>query len=229
MELMDVGQGATTPPLAVNSLVRAVMRFTTVAGGNSIGQVVLHYLITKVPAQTDLAAFMVVLRSSLFTNNWNAGLGKIMPVTLQWADVVGYFLMIDTATGDVVTVDEASVPANYKGALTNLTGVPRQCAALTRWTTARQGRSFRGRSFWPGIAKDDHTAGQLDGDAVTAMNKWADACTCVSNTGGTITASLAVFSRLGQERGGVRIPFATPVTNGVVDPILRTQRRRVDG
>jgi len=229
MELSNVGQ-ARPVYLQVGSLVRVAFEFLTVAGAAPVGTCVLHFTITKVPNETGLQTFMNELATLLKADSgWKAGLGKITPITIMLDHLQGFLLKIDTTTGRVTSVDEAAAVLSLKGALTNLTGVPRQCAALVRVLSNRVGRQYRGRNFWPGIAKDDHTAGALDDNAKEALLKWGSTLLAVGNEAGTLTATLAVFSRKGQviPPGVTRIPFATPATRVIVDGTLRTQRRRV--
>lgn len=131
----------------------------------------------------------------------------------------------DLNTQDSYLVSVAAIPA-IVGAIVQ--GVlPANVTLAVSFRTPFAGRSFRGRTYWIGLAEGD-----VSGDFVSAGrgNGIANACIALMDSvAPSVGAELVVVSRYanGQPR---TVGVATPVTSiGLTDFRVDTQRRRLIG
>jgi hypothetical protein len=104
--------------------------------------------------------------------------------------------------------------------------LPPQVAPLVSWRTSLAGRSFRGRTYMPPATEDAQvngfaSAGLQSGYALLVTNMLA----VFGPAGSNPDWQFVVISR--RHNGAPRVPpIGTPVTVGIVRPVLATQRRR---
>lgn len=110
--------------------------------------------------------------------------------------------------------------------------LPSYCAAILTLRTGVSGKTNRGRSYYSGIAENDHAAGELNPDSFTAL---ADIGNELLNkygpSGSSSVYRYIVFSKkLGYSAGGV---FSAAGIKRVIQVIPRrtlgTQRHRLAG
>jgi hypothetical protein len=129
---------------------------------------------------------------------------------------------------DVVPGTAAEVELDYTAVPGQITAdmCPPQCATLVTWRTGLAGRSFRGRTFLPGLAEDRQANGTLVAAQLSEVADFVTQMLAVFGpTGSDANWQFAVISRI--TAGAPRTPpIATAVTAGVVQTRTGTQRRR---
>jgi hypothetical protein len=104
--------------------------------------------------------------------------------------------------------------------------LPPQNAYLISWRTPLAGRSFRGRSFLPGVVESAQNGGTLTAGVVTGLQSIVTQMLAVFGPTGTDPNwQFVIISRV---NGGIRRvpPIGTGVTSGLVSTEVQTQRRR---
>jgi hypothetical protein len=146
-------------------------------------------------------------------------------------------LMPPAITSDRLTVVDVS-PGTAAEAELDYTAVaggrssgdqlPQQSAAVITWRTGLAGRSFRGRTYLPGLGEGDQVDGVLNGTYETDAAAFAAQMLAVFGVGGSDTNwQFVVISEVSS--GSPRVPpIGTPVTAAVVRPFIQTQRRRAN-
>lgn len=129
--------------------------------------------------------------------------------TTQFIDVVA------TARGVFPNL-QASETLAFNGSFNGIP-LPAETALVSRWYTAFSGRSFQGRSFWPGVQ-----SGLVDGTGLVNAASVASATAQLDGFRGICAVTLnvvqAVFSRT--------LQVMTPVDRTVLSRVLHHQRRR---
>lgn len=131
---------------------------------------------------------------------------------------------------DVVPGTAATLTSTYTGVQGAISGeeCPPQSAFLLSWTTALRGKSFRGRTYLPGVGETQQTAGAVAGAAQTALQAVVTQMLAVFGPGGSDTNwQFVIISRFHNKVPRVP-PIATPVTAGSVSATVATQRRRAN-
>lgn len=130
---------------------------------------------------------------------------------------------LSSQTGPVVEVVDVT-NGGHAG-----TSLPPAVAAVVSWKTAQRGRSFRGRTYLPGIPEAVVTAGGLLGEAWQA-DVAADVAAFITALVGEGHRLIIVSRYSGVDGGGNPIPRAagviTNVTTGLVREYVKSQRRR---
>lgn len=182
--------------------------------GTLFGQTVMmteHYLIgTGTPATGDLADF----QDAWLDERWAEDLSVSVSV-----DLIGV-----TSEAQVIfpvrkVVND--VPGNPTGGQKTGSSVPPSTAVVLRKRTVLAGPAHRGRIFVPGIPFEDTAAGQVD---VAVRPDWQGLANGVTNQiefAGRVARPIIWSTQTGVNRG--------EITQGVLDPVLRTQRRREIG
>jgi hypothetical protein len=135
---------------------------------------------------------------------------------------------------DLTTVNGVGVEHSSglpSGGLINTASVPNNVAIAVKHSTGLTGRSFRGRSFVPGLAAGDINVNTLLPDSLTALRNAFANLNVVSNVNGAVHVVLSKYH--GVDSQGKPIPrataIATPVLSYSVDPTVDSQRRRLPG
>lgn len=107
--------------------------------------------------------------------------------------------------------------------------LPPQDALVISWRTALKGRSFRGRTYVPGLTEVNQDAGIWGSATTAAYDTWADAF--LARYSASDPASHWRFGVVSEVTGGLKrvTPIITPVSNFGVDAEVFTQRRRGRG
>lgn len=145
----------------------------------------------------------------------------------EWKPFMG-----DQWTVDGIVATDWSIPnGNQVARVTGLpiTGtniseeVPASVAIVASHRTDKTGRSFRGRTYLPGLTEGNVGGNNVDGLLITGVNDYFDA---VTTQLGLVGADLVVYSLYS---GGVpRVaPEATLITHRVVNGRVDTQRLRL--
>jgi hypothetical protein len=120
----------------------------------------------------------------------------------------------------------ATVPVTVNGSGTIATAPsPNNIAVVMSWRTGFSGRSFRGRTFYAGIANTEVSDNLIS--TTLAANLLADATTLLNDliAGGH---NLVVFSQYAD--GAPRVTgVGTPINQAIIDNRIDTQRRRLPG
>ena len=128
------------------------------------------------------------------------------------ADLIGVRLVTDPSIG----IDYAITDTGDRG----LERLPPMDAALISWRTAFFGRSYRGRTYLAPVSEQDSNGGFLQPAYQLVMQAFVD---------GAIEYSPGVGQALHLNIWSPTLSLGTPVTNGLVRPIMGTQRRRRPG
>lgn len=109
--------------------------------------------------------------------------------------------------------------------------LPPANAAVFSLRTPNKGRRYRGRFYLSGIERTFGNAGQVDGAGLTALQALATALDARYGVGGTSADyRMVVHSPEDLTAEPPRVgTITTDVTSIVVDPVIRTQRRRQIG
>lgn len=192
------GGRPVAPPYIVGAM-RIDVRYTL-----SSGQAVQNVLHAVLPedfdpsgAAGDIASIWQTEIMPFLTNN----------VLLAEVQVTDY----SEAGGETGAVSAAVVGGSASAPL------PPNCAIALSWRTGRSGRSFRGRTYLPGIGEDKVSGGGvIDSGFVAALNgAGTDLLVALSGAG----YPLIVASRL--------LGTGEIISSCIVDNIVDTQRRRL--
>jgi hypothetical protein len=119
--------------------------------------------------------------------------------------------------------------ATVAGGETSSDPLPPQCAAVLTWHTAFSGRSYRGRTYLPGLGEITQVAGAWTSTYLTALGTIVTQMLAVFGPGGSnANWEFGVISRV--NNGAPRpTPIETQITSGAVRTTVFTQRRRTIG
>lgn len=107
--------------------------------------------------------------------------------------------------------------------------LPPQCALVLSWRTSLSGRSYRGRSYVPGLPEQHQNAGTWSATAISNITNFCASILGIYGPAGSDPNwEFAVISRV---QNGVRLatPVATPIESYLVRSTVYTQRRRTIG
>jgi hypothetical protein len=134
--------------------------------------------------------------------------------------------LTEVRAADLTTQDGLS----FDRGVTNVSGsgagvaMPNNVAAVISWGTAQRGRSFRGRSYFSGLASSHIVnTNQIDSGAVSALNDFGNS---MRDTASMAGAQLAVVSYCHNKTWRTE-GVATPIISQTSEVKLRTQRRRM--
>jgi hypothetical protein len=111
---------------------------------------------------------------------------------------------------------DISIPSAYTGGESGQL-LPTQTALLVSQRTARRGRSYRGRQYWPGYTEASSTENEIAAATVEAMGVGQAA---------VIDAVNSAFPDAVQVVISETLAIATPITSLFVEPTWATQRPR---
>lgn len=148
------------------------------------------------------------------------------------------FNMLNTVTSSSLSVRDVApgTAAGYDYAYTAVAGgttstdmLPPQAAAVISWRTALAGRSYRGRTYLPGMVESNQAAGLWTATVITGCEAIVTQMLAVFGPSGTDTNwQFCIISRYlnGAKRG---TPVGTNVISGLSTTVVYTQRRRTIG
>lgn len=203
---------------ALNDIVRVEVIFATTASSKFVGQCVLHYRASKVPENQPFSVCASELTDGIEAA-WSGLVTQVSSVIkLSHIEVHG------------VTDKTASFSKTYDKAGSGTAGnMPAQCAALLSLYTAKAGRFYRGRNYWPGFGKAGHDGGHWDSSLVKNLQTFGNALRSIKGDTGTCQWEWGVYHVQDPKNpSGSPTTQINDVTNVVVRPIAATQRRRVD-
>lgn len=165
-------------------------------------------------------------------NSWRSTCESSMRAVMSnEVEVTGYNVE-DKVPGSAATFESPVDPPLPGTSVT--TAIPAQNAAVTSLKTALKSQRARGRIYWPGLTEDGTAGGVLTAPYIAAWNTFIAAIE--ANYLGSSPVSgwrLVVYSPeqltapppppAFKPRPGT---IVTPVTNVVLDPVVRSQRRR---
>src|SRR5690349_10044802 len=191
----------------------ARLNFSTVGG---VAENVLNFKFPGIPSEADLSQLATDLEdwvNTLYKDCYNAG------TALQNIVVTD----LDSETGPQVThIIDPPIVGTLSG-----DGLPDNVTLAVKHVTARRGRSYRGRTYIPGLA----SSALADSDTITTTYQ-----TLVGNVFEGLTASpftdhgetFVIVSRC-QDKAWLTTAVVTPVTGSAVDPDIDSMRRRLKG
>ena len=142
-------------------------------------------------------------------------------------DIKAYIFSGNSWTGVTVTdLRTEGAPEFFSASGFPVTGtsgadpLPNQIAACIKWLTSFRGKSGRGRSFIGGWTEDAVTSGVMAAGLKTALEEFGD--DIVSNG----SATFVVLSRF-HDKAARANGINHAITGRSVDPMFRTQRRRI--
>lgn len=189
-----------------------------------IGSMVFHYVVSKVPASTELTtlakAFGTAVTAYFKVTNSSSGIKGVQGL---------YNPKVNIGPGEVKSLkdstDAASTAIDVTGADAVATGtVPLRSATVVRLGTAKKGRSFQGRKYLFAIDESRQRAGQVDSDSLAVLSKFAEDMRVVSPLPVGNEWTQGVYSAVKSK--GQPSPIVTPVTTTLVRSIQGSQRRR---
>ena len=197
-------------PAPLVSQVEMIFQYS----GSTI-EMVHHYKSDTAPTIAEWEALHVLLRA-----DWLGACNAIMAPTLVW-DITKFTDLTTISSPSYSTT--TSLPLAGTSASAQL---PNNCAMVVTKRTALRGRSYRGRSYVPGLT-ELHVTGNsiLSGFTTPVINFFigAQSYTVLGNV-----YNMVVLSRFTE--GAPRIVGeATPVSNFTFDTTVDSQRRRLPG
>lgn len=176
-------------------------------------EMVHHYQFEVTPTTADCEAMHVQART-----DWSNTLIAELPSTLVW--IQSKFTDLTTQTG-FVYITATSLPFAGASASAQL---PNNCAVVVTKRTAKRGRSFRGRSYMPGLTEENVNANSVLSTFTTPVLNFFNSIRDLPTTGNPVV--MVVLSRI---QNGVPLAqgVVTPVTNFTVDTVVDSQRRRL--
>lgn len=203
------------PDVGVDGTVQVVMSYLY---DGELAQNVFHLLTTggDPPTEQDLDA-----AAQLF-DAWH--LAELRPIQSAGA-VLQKIIVTDLHSLSGLSKEYPMIPPRAGGVAQPQ--LPNSVTIAVKWSTARRGRSFRGRTFHIGLHEPQVVGNQLQAVDAAAMQQAYEAL--LDSVALSIDfEALVVVSYCG---GGAwrNPPITTPITNVTVDPIIDSQRRRLPG
>lgn len=178
-------------------------------------EMVHHYLSDTPPTQAQWELLHLALRT-----DWVNTLNAVVAPTLVWVETK--FTDLTTATSATYTTT-TNLPTAGASASSQL---PNNCALVMTKRTANRGRSFRGRSYIPGLTEAVVNGNSVLGTFTAPALAFFVAALNYAVTGNVF--NMGVVSRF--SNGVPRAPgIITPITNFTFDTVVDSQRRRLPG
>lgn len=206
-------------------LYRVILEFGAKNASLPYARNVFHYVLKGITGSPAFAAVATELLKQLFlTLGVNGAANRLTiayPPTYEFRRPKVQSMVEATDSFDGSNV-QAGVNGSSQGSL------PLRSAFVFHKGTAKAGRSFSGRTFWP--APDEHAtgAGIMASDAITGANATATAMRNLSlaalNNGAS--TDLTVYSPTQSKKTGSNV--ATPLSSYSARAVLGSQRRRQD-
>lgn len=189
----------------------------TITLGSRVAHVVQHW---RIPAGTPVTP---ALADAIFS-----------PVAASWVSTIGAQCSTDTVLQnlqlrDLRTAGMALVSSTAAGGAGTAVGdrLPNQIAICLTMRTARAGKAFRGRNYWPGLSESASApGGVLTAGAHTSILAFCNGYLTAANRNG---CQLVVMHRpLFGIDGSITVPGSIENATAIVlrDDVLDTQRRR---
>lgn len=166
----------------------------------------------------DYDAGEVAIVGSFCRNAWDtvAFLGTGIPAMKSQANLNTTLIDVTVTGLAAVTPPQHVEPVNVAGSQAGV-ALPPETALVVGWYTGMVGKSYRGRSYWPGLDFDQlENNGTLSAAALTAYTNMFNAY--VDKMADTTPSALVVYSPT--------IPTSSLVTTAVVRDTPHHQRRR---
>ena len=174
-----------------------------------------------------------------------AGLGGASALAANWVGQMGTLVTAATSAEvnwDAVVVQDTNEAGDetvelaftqpFPGLITG-DCLPGQNAVVVSLRTGIKGRRRHGRFYLPGISESNHSNGRVTGTQLTAITALADGMLgAYGPTGSQANYRLVVYSPPSPPFVPKPPPpshtdtLVTPITNALVDQIVRSQRRR---
>lgn len=156
---------------------------------------------------------------AVFANWWNADMRALVSDAVSLVSVIGKDMATGTAVGVEYTTGLPLVGGNTSG------DFPNNVTLAVKWSTGLAGRSFRGRTYHIGLAKNQ-VAGQIV--VSSSLSSIVTAYLLLISAVTTAGAALSVASRF--HLGVVRVTgVTTHILSASADPVIDSQRRRLPG
>lgn len=123
------------------------------------------------------------------------------------------------------TVIELPVDPAHAGAVTSSAPLPNNITLVIKWLTTQRGRSFRGRTYVPGISSGQVVKNTAQASLVTLVST---AASTLFSAVAVQNYSLCVVSYC-NDKAWRTTGVQTPITAWSVDTTVDTQRRRLPG
>jgi len=154
--------------------------------------------------------------------SWGLFAKPISPVELN----LDYISVIDLSAVGLAQLDHVFSQPNA-GTLAS-PALPNHVTVATTHRTALRGKSFRGRSFWIGLAESQVTANTVASGTVSSIGIFWENARLLDSSPTADFWRQVVLSYV--SNGAVRAtPVATPVTSFSTNPTIDSQRRRLPG
>lgn len=206
-------------------LYKVIVDFGRTNAAKPYARNVFHYVLKGITGSPAFAAVAVELLKQLFAALGKDGAANSLSIaytpTYEWRRPV-----VQSLVESIDSYDGSNTQAGTNGSTQG--SLPLRSAFVFHKGTAKAGRSFSGRTFWP--APDEHAtaAGVMGADPIAAANKTAglmrslDLTAVNANAG----ADLSVYSSKLSKSTGANV--ATPLTSYSARGVLGSQRRRQD-
>lgn len=217
--------GPTFGQVKTGDTLRVVLAFGAKNASLPYARNVFHYVLKGLTGSPTFAAVATELLKQLFAAlvsvNGNAALAKLYGSSYEFRN--------PTVQSLVSSTDEISGTNVQAGTNTNNQGsVPLRSAIIMHKGTAKSGRSFAGRTFWPAPDESVQGAGSLGASNTSLAQTTAEAMRALSLTAinNGAAADQSVYSDKLSKANNMIV--ATPVTTNTVRPVMGSQRRRQD-
>lgn len=213
-------EGPRFGQVAVGDVLVLVLRAFLGAGGEPFSTNVMHFLLTKVSGSKTFAAAATGLAKYIFSQIGTDGsklAGAYNPNVSFKGPIVR---SLNTST------DEYQGPQSQAGTTGSATGsVPLRAAVVMHKGTAKAGRSFSGRSFFPAVDETHQRAGSLDAATVKRFQDFSDSLVKFQDPDDAATEyTFGVYSPKQTKATGSNV--VTPVSSLAMRTIQGSQRNR---
>jgi len=211
---------------ATGDVWRVIVQFGAKNAAKPFARNVFHYTLSKISGSPTFAAVATELLKQLFTAlaSPSAGSGISNLYNSSYSFRNPQVRSLKTST------DSLDGSNDQDGNGQSTTGlVPLRSAVVMHHGTAKAGRSFSGRTFWPAPDETEQTAGALISAAKTFAENTAGSLTSLdlSAAGGAGSkGELSVYSPTQSKKASAIV--ATPVSSLTIRNVMGSQRRRQD-
>ena len=215
--------GPSFGQISSGDVLRLIIAFGAINAAKPFSRNVFHFVLKGITGSPTFAAVATELLNQAF-NALKTG-------TASKAAVMNYGATHSFQKPEVINLTDSteSTVGNMTapGTLTSPAGlIPLRSAAVMSKATAKRGRSFQGRAYWPAPDEKTQQAGVMTADAVAAFQGTATALRELSlarvNTGAS--AAESVYSPTESKKTGALV--TTPITANTMRGTLGSQRRR---
>lgn len=206
-------------------LYRVAIAFGLKNASKPFARNVFHYVLKGITGSPGFATVATELLKQLFLA-LSAGTNSNAIISLYGSTYNFRNPVVDSLVESTDSLSGGNTADGNNSGATDL--VPLRTAIVSHKGTAKRGRSFNGRTFWPAPDEDTQAAGTFTQDNLKFVQGTVDAMRELDLTAINANAEAAqsVFSAKQSKSTGSNV--ATPITSNTARPVFGSQRRRQD-